>query len=301
MMELIFLGTSSMIPTKDRNHTALMLLYKGESILFDCGEGTQRQIRLAHTSPAKITKLFISHWHGDHVLGIPGLIQTLAASDYKFTLKVYGPKGTSEFMKKILNAFLCEERINIEVKEADEGLVEETEDYTVKAIRLMHTAPTLAYCFEEKEKLKINMEYLKKFGLKGSPLLKELQKGKNITWEGKTIKAKDATIVKPGRKLSIVLDTGMDALLEKKVVSFAKESDVLVMEATFGDELEEKAKEYRHMTSVMSAKIAKKAKVKQLFLTHFSQRYNNVDSLQEQAEKIFKNAHCAKDLQRVQI
>ena len=300
-MELTFLGTSAMIPTKDRNHTAMLLLYNGEAMLFDCGEGTQRQIRLAKISPAKITKMFISHWHGDHVLGIPGLVQTLGASEYNKTLRIFGPKGTQAFMEKILKAFLCEEKINMQIKEAEEGLVDETPEYTITAMKLMHTAPTLAYCFQEKDKLKLNMEYLSKFGLKSHPILKELQQGKNIKWEGNTIKAKDATIAKKGRKLSIVLDTGMNAQLEKKLINFIKDSDVLVMESTFGEEHAEKAEEYTHLIASQAAKIAKKAKAKKLFLTHFSQRYNDVGPLREQAAKIFKNVECARDLQKVQM
>ena len=301
MMELTFLGTSAMIPTKDRNHTAMMLLYEGEAMLFDCGEGTQRQIRLAKISPGKITKMFITHWHGDHVLGIPGLVQTLGASEYNKTLRIYGPKGTQAFMEKILKAFLCEEKISMQIKEVEEGIADETPEYTIKAMKLMHTAPTLAYCFQEKDKLKLNMEYLSKFGLKKHPILKELQQGKNIKWEGKAIKAKDATITKKGRKLSIVLDTGMNAQLEDRLIEFINDSDVLVMESTFGEESADKAKEYTHLTAAQAAKIAKKAKAKRLFLTHFSQRYSNVEPLKEQAAKIFKNAECARDLQKVQM
>lgn len=300
-MELIFLGTSSMIPTKERNHTAIALVHKGELMLFDCGEGTQRQLRLAKLSPARITKMFISHWHGDHVLGIPGLVQTLGETDYRETLKVYGPKGTAEFMRKILHAFLCERKINIQAEEAESGKVAETDEYIVTAMKLQHSVPTMAYCFKEKDKLKINTDYLKKFGLKNHPVIKELQQGRNIEWNGKTIKAKDATFTKKGKKICIALDTGMTAHLEKEMVDFAKDSDILIMESTFGDELAEKAKEYRHLHASQAANIANKAKVKKLFLTHFSQRYRNVNDIRKQAVKTFKNTECAQDLQRIEL
>lgn len=300
-MEIIFLGTAAMVPTRERNHTAIALTYKGETILFDCGEGTQRQIRLAKLSPSRISKLIISHWHGDHVLGIPGLVQTLGAIGYEKTMKVYGPKGTKEFMRRILHAFLCEQKIRIEVEETDAGKVLETEDYAITAMRLNHSVPTLAYCFQEKDKLKINLDYLRNFGLKKHPILKELQEGKNIKWNGKLIKAKDATFVKKGKKICIALDTRMTKELEKKLASFAKDSDVLVMESTFGDELAEKANEYQHLHATQAANIAKKAKAKKLFLTHFSQRYKTVNELKKQAEKIFKNTECASDLQRIEL
>ncbi len=300
-MELVFLGTSSMIPTKSRNHSAIALLYEGETMLFDCGEGTQRQLRLAKISPGKITRLLITHWHGDHVLGIPGLIQTLAASEYSKTLTIHGPKGTKEFMRRILNAFLCEDRISMQIEEADEGKVLETDSYIIKAMRLMHTAPTLAYSFEEKDKLRVNMDYLKKHGLVNNPIIKDLQLGKNIKWNGKTIKAKDATTVKEGKKITIALDTGLTPQLEKKLVEFAKNSDILVMESTFGEEYKDKAKEYTHLTASQAAMIAKKSKAKKLFLTHFSQRYKTVENLKNQAIKIFKNTECAEDLMRAKI
>lgn len=290
-----------MIPTKERNHTAIALVYNGEVILFDCGEGTQRQIRLAELSHSKINKLFISHWHGDHVLGIPGLVQTLGGTDYKDTLHVYGPKGTKEFVSKILNAFLCDEKISITAEETDKGKVLETPEYTITAMRLQHSAPTLAYCFQEKDKTKINLDYLKKFGLKKHPVLRELQQGKDIEWNGKTIKAKDATFTKTGKKICIALDTGMNAQLEKELADFAKDSDILVMEATFGDELADKATEYRHLHASQAAKIAKKAKAKKLFLTHFSQRYKAVSELKKQAMKTFKNTECAHDLLKVTL
>ncbi|MFH0752403.1 MAG: ribonuclease Z [archaeon] len=300
-MEIVFLGTSSMIPTKDRNHTAIALIYKGELMLFDCGEGTQRQIRLARLAPSKLTKLFITHWHGDHVLGIPGLVQTLGGINYENTLEIFGPQKTKEFINKILNAFLCENKINILTKDVTEGKVIETDDYQIKAIKLEHGPPTLAYSFEEKDKLRINLNYLKKFGLEKHPILKDLQQGKNIKWNGKTIKSKDATTIKKGKKICIILDTGMTAQLEKKLTAFAKDADILIMETTFGEELADKAKAYGHLHVSQAAKLAKKAKVKKLFLTHFSQRYRDVEELKVQATKIFKNTECAKDLLKIEL
>ena len=110
-MDIVFLGTSSMVPTKERNHSSVFLKYQGEGILFDCGEGTQRQLKIAGVSPTEVTKLFISHWHGDHVLGIPGLIQTLAGSNYTKELEIYGPAGTKRRMEAMFEVFVFDKKI----------------------------------------------------------------------------------------------------------------------------------------------------------------------------------------------
>ena len=118
MIELIFLGTSSMVPTKERNHTSILISFKGNNILVDCGEGTQRQLKIAGISIAKINKILITHWHGDHVLGLPGLIQTLATSEEEKVLEIYGPKGTKERFKYMFKAFEFDHnRIKLDIKE----------------------------------------------------------------------------------------------------------------------------------------------------------------------------------------
>src|SRR3989344_5430233 len=111
MINITFLGTSSMMPTKERNHSSILITYKDQGILVDCGEGTQRQLRIAGIKPGKITKLLITHWHGDHVLGIPGLIQNLAANNYRRALEIYGPKGTKKYLKNMLSGIVMQERI----------------------------------------------------------------------------------------------------------------------------------------------------------------------------------------------
>src|SRR3989339_74316 len=127
-MELIFLGTSSMVPTKERNHTSILLTYKSDGILFDCGEGTQRQLSIAGIKPSKINKILITHWHGDHILGLPGLIQTLAAQEYSGSLEIYGPKGTKKFMDKMFEAFIFDKHIDIKIKEVGDGIFFENDD-----------------------------------------------------------------------------------------------------------------------------------------------------------------------------
>ena len=297
-IKLTFLGTGSSIPTKQHNHSAFLINYKNENILFDCGEGTQRQFRYAELSPTKITRLFITHWHGDHVLGLPGLLQTLALSNYQKTLNIYGPKGTEYFMSKMFETFVFFGKIDIKIHEIHSGKEFANNDFIIKAEEMIHGAHCLAYSFIEKEKKRLDRKKLKKFKIPNSPIIGELQKGKDIKLNGKTIKANDVLYNQPGRKVTFILDTRMN----NKASEFAKDSDIVIIESSHASELEEEAHKYNHLTSTQAATIAKKAKVKALYLTHLSQRYDhNPSIIEKQAKKIFKNTKLAKDLDSVEI
>ncbi|MGB9707924.1 MAG: ribonuclease Z [Candidatus Pacearchaeota archaeon] len=293
-MEITFLGTSQATPTAEKSQTAVLLTYNNENILVDCGEGTQRQFKIAKLNPCKITRILITHWHGDHVLGLPGLIQTLALSNYGKTLHVYGPKGTRYFFNLLLRTFIFKEKLKAEIHEITKnGTFLETKDFKLEAYQMKHFVPCIAYSFVEKDKHRINMNYVKKFGLVQGPILKNLQEGKNITWKGKKILASKATTLKKGRKVSFILDT----LANENAIKVAKNSDVLISEATFlSAEHADKALERGHLTAKQTAIIAKKAKVKRLIITHISQRYaKNETPILHEVKKIFRNSELAKD------
>jgi len=294
-MKVTFLGTGAMLPTKDRNTNAILISYRNNGILIDCGEGTQKQLRLANISPTKITKLLITHWHGDHVLGIPGLIQSLGASNYNKTLEIYGPKGTKTYLSNLLKGLLFRNRIDFNVKEVSKGIFFQDEDFYLEAFPLKHSITCLGYNFVEKDKRNVDVKYTKKFGLVQHPLLGKLQKGKDITYKGKKIRVKDATKLKKGKKISLIIDTYYNKSLGK----FAANADLLISEATWmkGDEISKK----EHLNSEEAARIAKNAKVGKLILTHFSQRYKNTNELKKQAKRIFKNTDTAKDFMEIKI
>lgn len=297
MIKLIFLGTGSMVPTKERNHIAVLISYKNENILVDCGEGTQRQLKLADVSPTKVTKILITHWHGDHVLGLPGLMYSLAAGEYQKTLEVYGPKGTRDYMYNLLKGFAYQDQISYKIHEIESNVFFENKDFRLEAVRLKHSTVCLGYSFVEKDRRKINVEYLKKFNLTRHPILKELQAGKDIKWKDKLIKAEKATKLVKGKRITFISDTAYC----DEAVELAKGSDLLVSEATFLEELKGKAEDYKHLTAKLAAKIAKEAKVKKLVLTHFSQRYKNVKDVEKEAKSVFKNTVCAKDFLQVTL
>ncbi len=296
-MKITFLGTGSMVPTPERNHTAILLSYENENILVDCGEGTQKQLRLAKIAPTKITKVLITHWHGDHVLGLPGLIQTLGAQEYSKVLDVYGPKGTKEFITNMFKGFINEFRIKIRINEINEGIFYKSKDYSLEARRLNHSTICYGYSFIEADKRNVNVSYTKKFGLTRHPILKELQEGRSITWKGQKIKMEDATTLKKGKKISFILDTGYT----KSAVELAEGADLLICEATHLEELKEKTEEYKHLTTKQAAGIAKEANVKKLIITHFSQRYKDLKKLEKEAKDEFKETIAAKDLMEIAL
>ncbi|MBD3262913.1 ribonuclease Z [Candidatus Woesearchaeota archaeon] len=300
-MKITFLGTSSVFPTKKRNHSCVALDMGPETILFDCGEGTQRQIRIAGLAPMKISKILITHWHGDHVLGIPGLLESFHMSNRTKALDIFGPKGTKKYIKHMLSAFEIKIKYKLNIHEIDvrkPKKIFETNKYELWAAKMQHVVTCIGWSWIQKDKIKINTSYLKKFGLKAPhPILKKLQQGKNITWKGKKIKFEKATFTKPGKKITYVVD----ALATDQVAEFAKDSDIFICEATFSQEYKEAAAERGHMTAKQAGKLAKKAKVKQLIITHFSQRFRNVKPLLKEAKGVFKNTKAAKDFLEIKI
>ncbi len=286
------------MPTRERAQTALYLSYRDKHFLFDCGEGTQRQLGLAGISPAKITCVFLTHWHGDHFFGLPGLLENMAKHKQEKTIELYGPVGTKRAVKRLMETFLLKNKIHVIAHDiVKNGVFLQDKLFVMRATKVKHSVPCLAYTFEEKPKRKIRMEYLKQHGIPEGPLLRELQEGKQIIFRGKKISVKEATYTQQGKKVAIVLDTKMDPAC----VTAAKDADMLICESTLHSSLAEKAREYYHLTAQEAAMIAKKAKVKKLILTHFSQRYKNVDELEKEAKDIFPETVVAHDFMKVQV
>ena len=296
-MEIVFLGTASMVPTKERNPSSILISYGSEGILIDCGEGTQRQLKITGIKLTKITKILISHWHGDHVLGLPGLIQSLGASDYNKTLRVYGPKGTKEYFKALTKTFVFDRRIELEVNEVKKDKFFENEDFLLEALPLEHRIPTLGFNFIEKDKRKIDLKRVKKLGIPEGPLLGKLQDGESIVYKNKKIKPEQVTYLEKGKKITIITDS----LLCNNCYKLAKNADLLICEATYSSKLEDKGEEYYHMTAKQAAQIANKTNVKKLVLTHFSARYKNTQEIEEDARDIFDNVICAKDFMKINL
>lgn len=291
-IKLVFLGTSDSIPSALRNHPAFLLKYKGENILIDCGEGTQRQFRKARLNPCKVTRILITHRHADHILGLPGLLKTLAMSGYHKTLYIYGPKGIKIYLKSLFKNFQIKNDFPIKIKEVS-GRFLEDDDFYLESEKMFHGVPCNAYSFIEKDKRRLDKKKMEKKGISSGPHLKELKEGKDIIHREKKYSFKDLTYLEKGKKFSFVLDT----VFNEKIVPFVKGADALICESTFSSELLDKAKEFKHMTLAQTTKIAREAKVEKLFLVHISQRFSkNFKEIHSEAKKDFLQTYLPKDL-----
>jgi ribonuclease Z len=297
MIELTFLGTSAMVPTAARNHSALFIKYKSEGILIDCGEGTQRQCKQFKIPLPKITKILISHWHGDHCLGLPGLLQTLSAEHPEKELIIYGPVGIKKHIKLMMEAFPFDCKLNLEVKEITTGIFIKNKDFTIEAHQLDHSVATIGFRFVEEDRRRINVKAAEKIGIPNGPLLGKLQRGTAVTFKGVKILPDDVTYIVIGKKIGIIPDTGKC----KECIDIAKETDLLICEATFMKTEEDKAEQYKHLTAEQAAMIAQAAEAKKLIITHFSQRYKEKNAHGEEAKDVFPNTMMAFDGMQVKV
>ncbi len=296
-MEITFLGTTSMVPTKERNHIATFINYGSEGILIDCGEGTQRQMKISGIKVTKVTKILISHWHGDHILGLPGLIQTMAASEYNGVLEIYGPVGIKKRIKDIFDVFIFDKNIQIKVKEIKKKKFYDGKYFYLEALELSHGIKCFGFNFIEKDHRRINIRKIKELGIPECPLLGKLQENKSIVFKGKKITPEETTYVVKGKKITIISDT----LVCKNCYELSKDADLLICEASYKSDLEEKAQEYKHLTAKQAAQIASISNVKRLILTHISARYKDPKEIEEDAKQIFDNVVVAYDLMKVKV
>jgi ribonuclease Z len=299
-LSILFLGTSGSWPTVKRNVSSLAIKRAGEIILFDCGEGTQRQLQKSKLSYMQISKIFITHFHGDHFLGIPGLIQTMQLNDRDIPLHIYGPKGMIKLLNQLLSLGYFKPNYKIIGHEVDGGDVLDFDDYTIHVMRVKHGIPALAYSLiEDVRPGKFDKPKALKIGIPEGPLFSKLQQGKTITLkDGKKISPD--MVLGPPRKGRKIVFSGDTKPIEE-MIDFAKNADVLIHEATFNSEFEELSSDYGHSTASQAAEIAKKAGVGKLFLIHISPRYNDNTTLELEAQKIFKNSIAPKDFQEIEV
>ncbi len=301
--KLHFLGTGCMVPTKDRNHLSVALEYSGTLFLFDCGESTQLQIEKMKLPIGKLKHIFISHWHGDHVLGLPGLIQTLSNTQNVEEINIYGPKDTKKYVDHMLKCSIFDSKLPINVfefkpKEGSIVKVLEAGGYEVTCAKLNHSVPCIGYSFKEKDTYNIDKDKAKILGLEQSPMLARAKMGLPIEINGRKIMPEELTYKKEGQKITFVFDTrpctGVNLL--------AKNSDHLIMEATYVFEKHgHKAEEYDHMSAKETAEIARENNVKHLIITHFSQRYKDVKEIEQEAKDTFENTTSTYDLMSLKL
>jgi len=293
-LELIFLGTAASWPTRDRNLPSVAVRLGSNIILLDCGEGTQRQIQHVNMSFMKIRLILITHFHGDHFLGIPGLLQTMSLNDRKDPLEIVGPVGMEEMGKTLLGLGYFKAGFPIEFLEMKSGDELERDGHTISSIEVDHTIPTLAYSVTECNRPgKFNKTKALKLGVPEGRLFGRLQKGQNVEVGGITVRPEDVMgPARPGRKVVYSGDTApTDSLIR-----FAWGADVLIHDSTLAGDMEDKAHRFGHSTSVDAARMAREAGVKTLILFHISSRYSQGDELLDEAREIFPNTHVSRDL-----
>ena len=299
-LSIIFLGTGGSWPTVKRNVSSVALKRAGEIILFDCGEGTQRQFQKSNLSYMQISKIFITHFHGDHFLGLPGIIQTMQLNDRDLPLHIYGPKGINQLLKQILSLGYFKPNYPIFSHIVEEGNVLDFEGYKIYILNVKHGIPAVAYSLvEDIRPGKFDKPKALAMGIPEGPLFSKLQKGETVILKnGKKITSK--MVLGPPRNGRKIVFSG-DTQPIKEMIDFAKNADILIHEATFESELKDVAGEYGHTTAYQAAEIAKKANVERLFLLHLSPRYINHKIIEDDARKIFKNSFVPKDFEEIEI
>jgi ribonuclease Z len=304
-LELVFLGTGAGVPSKGRNVSAIalqLLEERGATWLFDCGEATQHQILHTSIRPRRIEKIFITHLHGDHIFGLPGLLGSRSFQGGETPLTVYGPKGIQSFIETTLSVSCTHVKYELNVVEISEGIVFEDEQFIVTAKRLSHGIPSYGYRIVEKDLPgTLLVDKLREMGIRPGPIYQQIKQGKIVTLEDGTV-IDGKQFVGPPQKGRIVTILGDTRFCEASI-ELAYDADVLVHEATFGAGEGELAYDYYHSTSEQAAEVAKHAGAKKLILTHLSSRYQGdmCDELLEEAKAIFPNVEIAADLKSFPI
>jgi ribonuclease Z len=298
-VRVIFLGTGGSLPTPQRNVSAIAVQIGSDILLFDCGEGTQRQFMLSSASFMKVTNIFITHLHGDHFLGLPAMVQSMSFSGRTRPLYVHGPEGMEDAMRSMLELGYFTPGFHVLTRELEERDVVEFPGFKVQAIAADHTVPAFAYVLEEDPRSgKFILQKAKSLGIPEGPLFSRLQNGDSVEVGGRRI-TPDMVLgpKRRGRKLLISGDTRPS----QEIIDAGKNADLMVHEATLHSSLQQEASEYGHSTAADAAEVAKKAEVKLLCLYHFSNRYEDAKVLLEEAKAIFPNTILAEDLASLQV
>lgn len=304
-VNFIFLGTGAGVPAKARNVSsiALQLLEERRATwLFDCGEATQHQILRTSVKPSKIEKIFITHLHGDHIFGLPGLLGSRSFQGGTAELTVYGPKGIKQYIMTSLQVSGTHLKYDLHIVEIEEGIVFEDDSFTVEALKLEHGIASYGYRIVERDRPgELQVKALQQLGVKPGPIFKKIKDGERVELDDGTIIDGRDFVGEPkkGQVIAILGDTRTC----ENSVKLARECDYLIHEATFAADSGEMAYEFNHSTTAQAAEIAVKAKAKHLILTHISSRYmkEDTDMLLQEAKDIFPHTIIAEDLMVVDI
>jgi ribonuclease Z len=292
-MRLTFLGTAGSWPTKDRSASAIALDTERELILLDCGEGTQRQFFQSSASFMRVRRIFLTHFHGDHFLGLPGLIQSMGLNNRTEPLDIYGPRDTKEMIDRVLHLGYFTLRFPVEVHALPPGHSVELDGYEVRTAEAEHPVPSLAYRVDEGPKRgRFDGALARSLGIRGVDFAR-LEAGETVHAGANVVHPED--VMGPPRPGRSVVYSG-DSAPTESVRRLAEKATVLIHEATTGQELEQEANRWGHSSARQAAEIAREAQVGTLFLTHFSSRYKETEPLEVEARNVFLESRGARDL-----
>ena len=295
--ELVVLGTASQVPTRTRNHNGYVLRWDGQTVLFDPGEGTQRQLTLAGVSPTRITAICITHAHGDHCLGLPGVLQRLSLEGVTGPVPLVYPAAAEEYIDRLRRASAYEDRLVLDPHPVSEaGPVLHLPGLVLEARPLRHRVPTFGYRLVEPDGRRMLADRLAARGIAGPDVRRLQHDGVLLTPQG-PVHLADVSAPRPGQRFAFVMDTGRCP----EALALAQDADLLVCEATFGDAEAALAPLYGHLTARQAGEMARDAGARRLVLTHFSQRYADVSPLLAQAGEAFADVVVAEDLARIPV
>lgn len=292
--DLIILGTSSQQPTRLRNHGAYLLRWNGEGFLFDPGEGTQRQFIFADVAPPTVTRIFVSHFHGDHCLGLGSMLMRLNLDKVTHPIHCYYPASGKKYFDRLRYGTQYHETIEvIEHPVSKEGIVEERDGFKVEAFFLDHGVHNIAWRITEADTVKFDKDKLKEKKVKGL-LVKEIEQNGFVEVDGQKVTLDEVSWVRKGDAFACVIDTKYT----ENAIEAARGAKLLLCESTYLEEHKDLARKHLHLTAKEAATIAKEAGVQKLVLTHYSARYRDVDLFEKEAREVFPNAYAADDFRR---
>jgi len=290
--DLVILGSSSQQPTRKRNHGAYLFRWNDEGLLFDPGEGTQRQFIYANVAPTCVTRIFISHFHGDHCLGFGSMLMRLNLDKVTHPIHCYYPASGKKYFDRLRYGTIYHETIQvIEHPVTESGLVEDDGKFRIEAAFLEHGIDNIAWRITEPNRRKFDAQKLKEAKVLG-PLVRTLEELGEITVEGQQIRIDDVSWVRQGDAIVIISDTRFCS----NAIEIARGAKLLLCESTYLEEHRDLATKHYHLTAKQAAQIAHDADVEKLILTHFSARYLNPRDFEIEARTIFPNAYAAEDL-----
>jgi ribonuclease Z len=299
-MHVILLGTGAALPTPERQTSGTAVLYEGEMLLFDCGEGTQLQLRKAGLRHGRLSRIFITHMHGDHVIGIMGLLMTMELSGREHPVELYGPAALADYVTTSARLLSTGFSYPIIFHKVAPGTICQTDTYTIECLPLSHRIPTYGYAMQERDKPgTFDVARAEALGIPKGPLYGRLQRGQPVTLpDGRTVYSHDVLgPPKPGRRIGYCLDTRPCPEASR----LARDADLLLYDSTLAPGAEAEAAEKGHSTARQAAVLAKEAGVKRLLLTHISARYTSARELLVGLEGLHDDIVMARDLMELSV